>query len=246
MRREILAVLLMCTLVSAGLDQSYIQVVDREGNSEITKTMDISAFMTDFEEGSMEKISDLCEAEPELRCSVEGKKITITESFSPGEHYNFKVDYGIPFITYTLTQKKIPTDVFSVSLDKLLRKAGVVEGGVEGSADAIDLFNEEENRENAGFLRRFNVNLSYQITVPTAIDDASAGNVSGAVDGTTATFDIVEVMEESQPMTVRNSELNLGYMIIIAAVIVLGGLAYSFFRSKPPAKKKTKKAKSKK
>ena len=246
MRREILVVLLMCTLVSAGLDQSYIHVVDREGNSEITKTMDISAFMTDFEEGSMEKISDLCVEDPELRCSVEGKTITITESFSPGEHYDFKADYGIPFITYTLTQKKIPTDTFSVSLDKLLRKAGVIEGGVEGSADAIDLYNEEENRENAGFLRRFNVNLSYQITVPTDIDEASAGNVSGAVDGPSATFDIVDLMEESRPVVIKNSELNMGYLVIIAAIVVLGALAYSFFKSKPQVKKKTKKAKTKK
>ncbi|MBU0526932.1 hypothetical protein KKE92_00470 [Candidatus Micrarchaeota archaeon] len=246
MRREILVILLMCTLVSAGLDQSYIHIVDREGNSEITKTMDISAFMTDFEDGSMENVSDLCSIDPELRCSVDGKVITITESFSPGEHYNFQVDYGIPFITYTLTQKKIPTDVFSVSLDKLLRKAGVIEGGVEGSADAIDLYNEEENKENAGFLRRFKVNLSYQITVPTTIDEARAGNVSGIVDGSTATFDIVDLMEESQPIVIKNSELNMGYLVIIAAVIILGGLAYSFFKSKPAVKKKTKKTKSKK
>lgn len=242
MRREILAFLILSTLVSAALDQSYSMTLDREGNSQISKGMDIVVFTNEFTEDDFEKVKEICETDSEIDCSVEGKTITITEDFVPGQHYSYQADYGIPSITYEVTIKKIPTDTFSTSLDKLFRKAGAVNGSQSSSGVSIDLLNAKENQENAKFLRKFDANITYQITMPTGVSYAMAGNTTGVVNGNSVMFDVVSLMEESQPLLIKSSELNMGYLIILAAAIVLGALAFSFFNSKP-VKKTTKKKK---
>jgi hypothetical protein len=63
------------------------------------------------------------------------------------------------------------------------------------------------------------------------------------VDGNSVTFDVVTLMEESAPVVIKSSELNMGYLIILAAAVVLGALAFSFFNSKPIKKTAKKKKK---
>jgi hypothetical protein len=240
MRREIFAFLILTSLVSAALDQSYTMTVTREGNSEIVKSMDISVFTGEFGQGALDDVKALCEVDTELQCGVEGNVITITKSFRPGEYYSFEADYGIPMSTYTMMLKKIPTDSFSVALDQILKRAGVVNGSEGGSALPIDLREAEENQENAEFLRRFNANLSYEVIMPSGVGETST---SGSKRGNSVTFDIVSLMEESKPVVIKSGELNMGYLIILGAALVLGGLAFSFFESKPVKKRGKKKKK---
>jgi len=134
-----------------------------------------------------------------------------------------------------LTVKKIPTDKFSRSLERILREAGVVEGS-GSAAEAIDLLN--DNSKEAEFLRKFNVNIVYTIEMPAGITEATAGDVSGAIDGTSVSFDLLEVMENQAPIVVKSSQLNTSYVIIAAAIVVLAGLAMLFRGSKKKRRKK--------
>ncbi len=243
MRREILAFLILSTLVSAALDQSYVMTLDRDGNSEISKSMDIVVFTSGFTEEDFAKVKEICETDSEFDCSVDGKTLTITEDFAPGQYYSYEADYGVPSISYKLTLKRIPTDSFADSMNKLFMKAGASAGGQSSSGFTIDLLNTKENQENAEFLRKYDANITYKVMMPTHVDYAMAGNSTGNVDGSYANFDVVTLMEESQPAVVKSSELNMGYLIILAAAVVLGALAFSFFNSNRPAKKAKKKKK---
>lgn len=240
MRKFILALVLLSVLVNAGIEQSYEQTVKRDGNSVIVKTMDINIAAAELGPNAFQYLAETCNASGRFVCSVEDKKITMEETFSPGTYYTFKTEYGLFSIDHMLVVSKIPTDRFSMTLDDLLDEADIIESSGD-AAELIDLNDAEINREAAGYLRRFNANMTYTIVMPGDLKEAYAGNVTAARAGNAAVYDLISVMEESQPMVVKSSELNTANMIIVGAVIVLGALAYSFFREKPkPAKKKKK------
>lgn len=242
MRREILAILILCALSSASLEQTYSHSISRDGSSAMTKDTDLTIFADVLGPTAFDDVESLCRSDASLRCSVDGpnKTVTITERFTAGSYYSFEADYGIPFITYTLVVKKVPTDRFSSSLDDLLVEAGVIDESGDGSVMAMDLRDEETNRENAYYFRRFNADLAYIIEMPSPVYEARAGNATAVISGNRATFDLVSVLEQSEYITVRSQELNLSYLIIIALAIVLAGLALSFFKANKPKKRKKK------
>ncbi|MEW6722175.1 MAG: hypothetical protein AB1324_02855, partial [Candidatus Micrarchaeota archaeon] len=96
----------------------------------------------------------------------------------------------------------------------------------------------EENAASAAILRRFGANITYTVVFPMPVSSATAGSVSGVVEGNRATFSLIDVMEESEPMVVRSSELNFGYIVVILCVLALAGLAAAFFATKPSKRKK--------
>lgn len=243
MRREILALLILSTLVSAALDQSYVMTVDRDGNSEISKSMDFLVFTADFTAEDFAEVKEICQTDSEIDCGVEGSTLTITEKFAPGQHYSYSADYGIPYITYSLTLKSIPADKFDSTMNRLLMKAGAGDSSAS-SGIPIDLSNANENQENAKLLRKYDVNITYDIIMPTGVSYSKAnGSDSGAISGNTVSYDVVSLMEQSEQVSVKSSELNMGYLIILAAAVVLGALAFSFFNSKPVKKTDKKKKK---
>ncbi len=230
MRRVILALLLFSVMVNATLDQTYVHMVSRDGSSIITKTMDLTIFSNVLGEQAFARVDEICRTDVSVNCSVdaESKTITMTESFSEGNYYTFTTDYGLPFITHKLVVRRIPTDRFSSSLDQLLIAAGVVDSSERGSARPLDLRDKEATSENAYYLGMFNANLTYTIEMPAPVSEASAGSVNGAITGNTAQFDLVDVFEESEYMTVTSNELNLGYLAAIAMAVVVIALALSF------------------
>ena len=239
--------LLFSVLVNAALDQTHVHTISRDGSSTITKSMDLTIFSGMLNEGAFENIDEICQTDQSIDCSVEpeDKKITITERFSSGSYYTFTADYGIPYITYEVVVRRVPADRFSSSLDRLLIAAEAVNVTGAGSVEPLDL-RDEKNEENAYYLERFRANLTYTINMPAPVYEASAGNVSGTVTGNSAEFDLVDVLGESEYITVTSKEVNSGYLIIIAMVIIVAALALSFFRAKKPEKKKKKRFKKEK
>ncbi|MCI0504267.1 hypothetical protein L0Y65_06185 [Candidatus Micrarchaeota archaeon] len=243
MRREIFALLLLSVIGGAALDQSYMQAVSRNGASVIEKTMEVTLFSNQLSQEGLARMGEVCRTSDTLNCSVdvENKKITMAESFSSGGYYTLTSDYGIPFITYTLTLGKVPTDEFSNSLERLLVAANATEySGGSGAVKPIDLADREANAESAGVLKMLKANLTYTITMPSQVSEARAGNISGMVSGPSARFDLVSVMEESAPIVVRSQEPNYGYIIAIAGVVVLAALAFSFLGTRPDKAAKRK------
>lgn len=240
MRREILALLLFSVLINAALDQSYVHTVSSDGSSTITKSMDLTIFSNILGEDTFERIDEICLANQTADCSVDKEKrtITMTESFSGGSYYTLTVDHGIPYVTYSLVVRRVPTDRFASSLDRLLVATEAVEEA--GSATEPLNLRDEANREGADYLERFKANITYTINMPAPVHEAHAGAVNGSITGNSVQFDFIDVLRESDYMVVTSKEINYGYLSIMAMVIVLAALALSFFRGKKPSKKSRK------
>ena len=240
MGREIFALLLFSALINAALDQSYVHTVSSDGSSTITKSMDLTIFSNILGEDAFGRIDEICQANQTAVCSVDKEEmtITITERFSEGNYYTLTVDHGIPYVTYSLVVRRVPTDRFASSLDKLLVAAEAVEeaGGATGPLNLRD----EANKEGADYLERFRANITYTVNMPAPVHEARTGAVNGSIAGNSVQFDFVDVLRESDYMVVTSREINYGYLSIIAMVIVLAALALSFFRGKKPSKKPRK------
>jgi hypothetical protein len=240
MRRVILALLLFSFVVNASLDQAYVHTVSRDGSSTMTRDTDLTIFADVLGEGAFQSVDGLCDTNASLRCSVDGETVTIKEKLKQGTYYSLTADYGLPFITYTLVVKKVPTDRFSSSLDNLLVVAGAVEEAGTSRVRPMDLRDKSTNIPDAEYLKKFDANLTYSIEMPAGIYEATAGDVDALLSGNTAQFDLVEVLGESEYMTVKSRELNLGYLALIAMAITLAALAFSFFTHKRPRKRRRK------
>lgn len=242
MRREIFALLLMAFVASAAIDQTYVQTVARNGASGIEKTMELAVFSNQLATEGLANMAAYCEKSSGINCSVDvgAKKVVITEEFSSGGYYVFSTDYGLPSITHTMTLNRVPTDKFSNALERLLVAANATEyAGSGGSARSIDLSDQEANAEAAAILKTLNANITYVVVMPSGVSEAKAGSVAGVISGQRASFDLLAVMSEGGgPIVVKSQELNFGYLIAIAGVVVLGALALSFAGTKPARRKK--------
>jgi hypothetical protein len=241
MKREAMFLLALFALAFSSVDQTYVQDFSRDGSSIITKTSELSIFSAELTNASFARMKEVCDGGFRVECSVDVAKKTVTmaEAFSPGGYYTFGSEYGLPDITHTVVIEKIPNDKFATSLSRLLIAANVTDpsqGG--GSVSPIDFEDQATNREAAAILRIIRANLTYTINMPYDIDEASAGNLTGNVRGKSVSFDLIALLEQSEPVVIKNRELNLGYIVVIFGIIAIAALAFSFFWSKPMKKKK--------
>jgi len=244
MRREIFAILLLSFVAGAALDQTYVHEVSRNGDSVVEKSMELTVFSNQLTPGALERMSDACEHDSRLGCSVdvEKKLVVLSQELSPGAYYRYSTEYGLPSIAYTISIDRIPTDRFSDALGDLLAAANATEvGQVRGTVKPLSLTERDENAANAGILKALGAKITYRVVMPSRVTYAAAGGVQGAIDGNSADFAVVDVMADSAPLVVRCEELNWGYLLLIAMVAVLGALAYLFMKSGKPMKKSKKK-----
>lgn len=220
--REIIFLIVLSSLVFASLDQSYQQVVKRSGDSLITKSSDLTVFQNSI--GNLTKIEELCNSNK--NCEFRNKTIYITEEFQPGNYYTYKEEYGFPFVEQVITIRKIPTDIFGESLDRVIIEAEAIDS-VPGSIEAIDLLESETNLESSIFLKRFDIKIIYKITMPSQIYDAYSGNISANITDKTAEFNLVDILGQSSNITVKSREINMSLIIIISAIIVFSAMALS-------------------
>ena len=230
--RIIIAVMFLSIMLTGSVFQSYGQTVEREGNSVMIKTTDIG-LMLGMLGGDVEQKLDAACSDPSLGCSVSDGALVMQDSFTQKEgYYTYEADYGIPNIDYIVTVKKIPSDVFTEKLDGILFTAGLTNSTTEGSVEPINLQDAEGNEGSVDFMRKTGLDISYVVIMPGSITGATAGGVSGAIDGNRAEFMLSQVLQESKPIVVKSSEINWGYIIVIAMVIVLLAFAVSFIKSK--------------
>lgn len=237
-----LALLVLCMLSAAALDQTYVQTVERDGSSVIEKSADLGLLSTELNLGSFERMAEACGVAEDLDCTVdiEAKTVVLRDSFQSGGYYSYESEYGFPFTTHTLTIESIPTDRFSRLMDRLFDRADATDIPAS-SVSPLYLRDKGQNQEGAELLKQVGVTIEYTVELPSGISEAHAGEVAATIEGNKATFDLVEVLEASEPMVVKSSELNYSYTILAGGIIVLAALAWSFMSSQP--KKKPKKRK---
>jgi hypothetical protein len=242
MRRAIIGILLLAIIADAALDQHYVQTVARGGGSSISVTSEVALFEGMLSEGGLERMARACEKGMDFECVVDAgnRTVTLSEDYAPGGYYTYSSEYGIPFITHTLTVGRIGTDRFSRAMDDLLDEANATNGssGAGGTSKAIDLSDKARNAESARVMRLVGANVTYAVIMPSQVSEARAGGATGAMSGNRAEFDLAAVLAESKPMVVKSQEINFGFLIAIAGVAALIALAVSFARTKPGKRKK--------
>ena len=231
--KTVLAVILLSLMLTGSIFQSYEQTIDKNGNSVILKKMDAGLILGVSGENTAQKIGGACSSDPSLDCSYEGGSLIIEEMFGKNDgYYTYEVNYGVPYIEYELIVNKIPVEKFTEKLDRVLVEAGITEIPSNDFGEPLNLKDAESNRENARFLRESGLEITYEVSMPGDISEGYAGGVSGSLEGSEAQFMLSEVLEESQPMIVKSREINWGYILIIAALIVLAAFALSFRKSR--------------
>lgn len=235
--RNLIVFLMLAAMASGAFDQSYVQTVASDGSSVIAKTQDISPFSSIV---SIPALGKACQMLSSVQCAVQGQDMTITERFPASNgYYTLMQEDGFPYIIYMLIITKIPNDVFSADVERVMAAANASSGGA--AAPAIDI--SADNSAAVAVLRSLNVNVIYTVEMPVQPFESS-----GTIEGDSVTFNVVDVMDAKAPMVVKARQLNVGMLVLILGIMVIAGLAYSFFgmsrkTGKPSPSLKRKKAK---
>lgn len=241
--RTVSVVLLILSMSAfAALDQSYVQTVSFDGDSVIVKNMDVSLYSEMVPPGTFTRMAEICASGFSVPCKVDpvNKTVMMEERIGSGAgYYSFSVDYGFPFTRYVLVMDRIPTDRFSSDLDALL----VAGNGTAAPGEvARPLELNKDNSKTASAIRSMGASIKYSIKMPGGLDTAPEGTVKdGMVE-----YDLVSLLERQGPITVTSSEINVPYVIIFAAAVVVAALAFSFIGSSKERGKEIRQAPAKK
>jgi hypothetical protein len=135
-----------------------------------------------------------------------------------------QTDYGFPYITYTMAIHSITTDLFSIKQNQILVAAGYPKGS---AYEAVDISKKDAN--TAQMLKSFG-DISYVVEMPGAVTETNVGQKTGPA---TVTFLLSDAYGKDGLVLVKSQELNVGYIVIGALIIVLAAFALSFLKKKP-------------
>ncbi len=219
-RRYLLVALFAFGLMLTGSTQTYEHTFGQSGNSLIVETRDLTSYIQSYPQGALERLAGACAANPSLGCSVSGVSMTTTIAMSPGGDYAFSSDYGIPFVTTTLTVSRIPSDQFDSALNRALVAADLTASG--SSAKPLDLRDADANARLASAWKSVGMTKTYTVVMP---------------NGYSKTYDVIALLEDSRPVTLVTQDLNFGFLVVALGVLVLGAFAASFFMDKRKKRK---------
>ena len=237
------AVLLLAAMIllSGCIKQEYNQKIERDGSSMIQQITDFSPMVetmeeamneTDGETGDVtEGLSEVCDkiTDETISCSVDGLILTLEKKFTPEDgYYTFEVEQGL-FNTYKVTVNKIPTDAFGDALEG----EDFVDGATT-STQIVSLKDKTNAKQAAQTAALIGMEFTYVVEMPGSVTSATVdgGEYTPEVEGSTAKYDLVEVFDDSGPLVIESQELNVLWIGIILAVIVIAVLAFMYFKKK--------------
>ncbi|MBU0591571.1 MAG: hypothetical protein ABIJ10_01410 [Candidatus Micrarchaeota archaeon] len=228
MRKQALFILILAFAVFAGSHESYLHIISYDGSSTLTKTVDVSNSPDVFDDEKLELINQFCHESTFLNCGVDQntRAIGVTEELKPGFHYSFASSEGMPDITYSVVIKKIPTGLFDSQFNRILVAANLTE--MAYASTSILNLNNPEIVQTAERLRTSSSTITYEVRMPTDVASADAGNIMPVISGTSATFNLVDVMSEQSFMTVESRQFNAVQLGIVAMLIVMVALGIYF------------------
>ncbi|MFH1222014.1 MAG: hypothetical protein V1492_02925 [Candidatus Micrarchaeota archaeon] len=212
----IIALFAVFVLLTGATMQGYSQAVAKDGSSVITKTFDAAALGS-----SAPAVQKACAENASLNCQVENGKMQVSITVpKTNPYYQLKADYGLPYISYTMTINAIPDDLFSAQLNQILAAAGAPKGG---TYDASDL---KKNTETASLLKQLG-DTGYNVQMPGEVTETNFGQK------TAITFLLSDVYAQGGPIIIKAQELNFSYIILILMIVTIAGFAAWFlFRKK--------------
>jgi|GEM_PF-1970505 len=242
-RNGVLILLVAMFLLSGCIKQEYYQKVNPDGTSTIRQVTDFSGMVESMDEsmaemggapgenftaGLLESCSGI--TDDSIACSVDGYVLTLEKTFTPEDgYYTFEVEQGL-YNKYRLTVNKVPSDVFADAMqDEDLM------GGAEASTDTIDLTDKTNAKQTAQTVALISgMELTYNVEMPGAVKTAyvDGGDYTPEIEGNTAEYDLLEVFDDSGALVVESEELNILWVGVGLAVIIIAILAVLYFKKK--------------
>ncbi len=179
-----------------------------ENNDSITTTSGLSS--SDFE--------DTCdEVEEGVECTVDVEKsiVTLKKTFtSENAFYTFETESDFFTKNHKLTVDELPN----------FKKEGVEEADGAPTGKITDT----TNLEQAKLLQTYGVEMTYIVEMPGKITSAEG---SEEIEKNVATFDLLEMMDDGEPIVVESKETGLFCMPGLVLLGVLGLGTYMFRRA---------------
>ncbi|HLC68454.1 MAG TPA: hypothetical protein VJH24_01325 [Candidatus Bilamarchaeaceae archaeon] len=238
---------LVFVLFTGCIRQEFHQTVDKDGSSTLAATYDFAQFIelsseygaqygmpggitqSAFAVQMQERCTAARQTNPSMECAVNGTTLQMTvplEADNP--YYDFEVEENLLFRTYRFTLHTVPLDRFDAgaSVDERLEPP-----------EPVDLTDKSKNAQQAQSLRLINgFAFTYAVEMPGSVVTATAGTYEAEIDGNTATFDMLEVLQDSAPLTVESQELNFFFLVAVVAVLLIVAVALAFLKHKKSSK----------
>lgn len=221
-RQIILGLCLSALLFSGCVSLEYYQKVDREGNSLITETIDMSALLSAGSpyEGASEQLAGVCgnitAEDAGADCTYGDGVLTISKAVPLSEkQYTFTRSSEFPNTVYTLEIHRLPEVIESDTL-------------ASGASTQTDMdLKSPPAKMSASTFRAAGANLTYVIEMPGDVVRAENGEIIAGPSGSKlARYDVLKLMSEGEYMVVQSRELDMPVLMIAggAAVLLVGGL----------------------
>jgi hypothetical protein len=236
----ILAVALIL-LLSGCVSVDYTHKVERNGDSVLSTKIDMSAITklaagmnaskgseTDLEFAKV--CDDAKKQNSNITCTYASGIITLSGPLkNDGKQYAFSTDRGLTTVRYTLTLEKLPEIVSGLGQNLSGAAGGQAVQQPQESLKFTDPKAAQQAKQSASLMK-----IAYTVEMPGKIVQAEGADV---VSGSSAKFDVLKMMENSQNIVVVSEEADyteLGYLV--AVVLVLGGI-FMLFRMRQQGKK---------
>ncbi len=253
MKKYILfGLLLGMFLLSGCISYEFYHKIAKDGKSEFQVTYDVSQILAltmqnqppgtsidTITTNMSTSLNQLCDEikknDLNIECTVDALKITIKRAFSPGDgFYTFSIESGFPTTIYKVVVNKIP-------LSKMiaLQPDQQTATGVEmASVHDIDFSDKETNKFWSQGLDPDNelIKITYIVEMPGEVTKAEAGTYKADITSSKATFDLVQVSNDSAPLIIESKETNMVMILLIAFVVIIIIIAIVFYISRRSSK----------
>lgn len=233
--RPLIALLAMLSLSFFGcISIEYTHSLDRDGNSIVTETVDMSALLSAGGQysGASEGLSDACanitKSDPAVNCTYGDGELTVSKALKLSENfYVFNKTSEFPYAVYHLEVRRVPPVVATDTIS-----------GTSSQAEYD--FADPSAKLGASTMKAAGASFEYIIDMPGEIEKAENGEI--IIDGSgrkRAKYDVLGLMQDGKYISVTSRELDMPLLLIIAAgaVLLIGGLAVAVVLMKAMKKK---------
>ncbi|RLG19508.1 hypothetical protein DRN67_02525 [Candidatus Micrarchaeota archaeon] len=232
-----LPALLVLSLLFGCISLQYDHKIERSGDSVLSMSANISVLAgmvggvggneTDFNQQQTEACLEKEAADPKLQCEYADGVMTLTRPLSLNEgYYEFETEQDWATVRYTFTLEQLP-DIDPTESDV---SAGTGSAGIE---DLTLKFTDPQAAENVDQMRQM-LSAKYIVEMPGTVVSAEGAEM---VEGSSATFDILDMMENGQNIVVVSEEdnyMNLimigGGILVLIVVVILAATAFMRLR----------------
>lgn len=241
MNKSIIFSIFALLFLAGCIDMIYTQKVSADGTSTIELDVDATKLLgmmgSQMPPEYLANVSAQLEAScvearaQGVECKAEGTKIIKSRKFTPQDGvYSFESSGGLFGSKYKVAVNKIPVVSFSAGTGNT--------GMAGGQTEDIILSDKAKNVQTAAGMQQMQATMKYVVEMPAPITKATAGKYEAKIDGNRATFDLLEVMESSEPLVIE-AEAGGGWALIaiiaVVVAVVLILLFFMFSRPKTPS-----------